>query len=80
MDSAIGGILAFTIGILMIAGAAIESMNNTHMKDTTPDNREFILDGKDEQDLIEEKCLDDQGPYMNLTPEMKECMDRIRDY
>ena len=37
MDSVIVSITGMTVGILMIAGAAIESMNNTHMKDTTPD-------------------------------------------
>jgi hypothetical protein len=79
MDSVIVSITGTLVGILMIVGAAAESMNNTHMKDTTPDDRVFVLDGPDVQERIEEKCLDDLGPYMNLTEEMKECMHRIRN-
>ena len=79
MDSVIVSITGMTVGILMIVGAAVESMNNTHMKDTTPDNRKFVLDGPDVQDRIEEKCMDDMGKYMNWTEEMKECAERIRN-
>lgn len=71
------GILGVIVSFLLIIGPIVESMHNTHMVDTTPDDRKFVLDGPDVHERIQEKCMDDDN--INWTPEEKECAARIRD-